>query len=478
LEQRRTSAAPDLAAAVHSGMVPSSDIRRRPWEPVVAAAYGLLALIALLRWGGTPRVDAWVFVLGAVSVTATLAGLAALGWFLMVRPVRGAMASSPPILTVTTRRGLALLLATSGLLIAVGGYWDEVWHRSYGLPFGADLFWRPHLLMYAGLLAVLGVATASAWLLVRRGSGGWRARFRSNPTLGWLVLLGGFLAYALPADPAWHALYGADITAWSLPHLVLLVTFSAIMLSAAAIHLSTLPRRHWHGPLRFRADAALAVVGLASALLLATQLLTMEWDGITRLRLGSAHPFWQRPEWLLPVVVVAVAAFFGTFALRATRFVGAATLVGVVALALRAALVGAFDAPSMSVNAYLLSLPPLLALDLAYAVGLARRASPPTALPAALAATAGLALGSLPLLAALYLYPRVTLETVPPMLAVGALSALWACWLGTRLGERFGPSVAATQVEVPGRVPWPSYLVLTGAVGFMAWFIVTATPPA
>jgi hypothetical protein len=444
--------------------------------PIAAGAYGLVVLVGLLRWAGLPRVDTTLFLLGAASVVGTLVGLAVLGWFLFFAPVRGGVSPSAPILTAQGRRGLALLLAVSGLLIAVGGYWDEVWHRSYGVPFGEDFFWRPHLLMYAGLAAVMGVAAGAAALLWRRGRGGPRARFRSNPTLGWMVLLGAFLAYALPADPAWHALYGADITAWSLPHLVLLVTFSAIMLTAAAVHLSTLPRRPWHGPLAFRLDAGLAIVGIASGLLLSTQLLTLEWDGITRLRLGSPHPFWQRPEWLLPVVVVALTAFFGTLALRATRYVGAATLVGVVALGVRAALVGGFDAPGMSVNAWLLALPPLLAIDVLYGLRVARARAPAGALATATAATVGLALGMLPLIATLYVYPRVNTDTVPLMLLMGFVSALWASSLGTRLGEWFRP-VAAEAVVVPRGALRGTAIALAAAVGFMVWFIGTATPP-
>jgi hypothetical protein len=452
-------------------------VRRASWPTLVAGTYGLLAIIALLRWAGLPRVDSTLFVLGAAGVIGTLVGLGVLGWFLFMRPVRGGVATSAPLLATHQRRTLALLLAISGLLIVVGGYWDEVWHRTYGLPFGDDFFWRPHLLMYAGLASVLAVAAGSALLLWRRATGGWRARFRSNPTLGWMVLLGAFLAYALPADPAWHAIYGADITAWSLPHLVLLVTFSAIMLTAAAVHLSTLAERPWRGPLGFRADAALAVLGIASALLLSTQLLTTEWDGITRLRLGSPHPFWQRPEWLLPVVVVTLAAFFGTLALRATRHVGAATLVGAVALGVRAALVGGFESPAMSVNAWLLALPPLLALDLLYGLRLAARRAAPGALAAASAATVGLALGMLPLIAALYVYPRVTTGTVPLMLVMGWVSGLWGSWLGGRLGEWFRPMAAEVTAVVPVGALRGSAVALAVAVAFTVWFVGTATPP-
>ena len=31
---------------------------------------------------------------------------------------------------------IAALAAISGINIVIGGFWDEMWHRSFGLPFG------------------------------------------------------------------------------------------------------------------------------------------------------------------------------------------------------------------------------------------------------------------------------------------------------------------------------------------------------
>ena len=53
-------------------------------------------------------------------------------------------------LTFRAREILALILASGGIAIFIAGVWDEIWHRGYGIPFGEDLFWRPHLLMYFG----------------------------------------------------------------------------------------------------------------------------------------------------------------------------------------------------------------------------------------------------------------------------------------------------------------------------------------
>jgi hypothetical protein len=82
----------------------------------------------------------------------------------------------------------------------------------------------------------------------------------------------------------------------------------------------------------------------------------------------------------------------------------------------------------------------------------------------------------LPLIATLYVYPRVKTDTVPLMLLMGFVSALWASSLGTRLGEWFRP-VAAEAVVVPRGALRGTAIALAAAVGFMAWFIGTATPP-
>jgi hypothetical protein len=459
--------------------------------PVGVATYGLAVLVALLRWAGPPRVETSLFAIGVATLVGVTVALGALGWWLLVKPIRGDVARAEPLLSSAGRRVLTAVLAISGLFIVVGGFWDEAWHRLYGVRFGDDFFWRPHLLMYAGLLAVTGSALGSAIVLAWRGSGGVRARFRRDPTLGWLVLLGAFLAYALPADPAWHALYGADITAWSLPHLVLLVSFSAIMVTAAVVPLASVGARPPHAVWRARPEALLAVLAIGMALLIALQVLAMEWDGLTRIRRGSAHPFWQRPEWLLPVIVVAAATLYGSLAVRLTRAVGAATLVGLVALAVRAALVAGLESPQMTINAWLLALPPLMAIDAWQGVRLLARpasaasaavasggATASAAFTTAMAAVGGMAVGTLPLIAVLYRYPAVTAATVPTMLAMGALTASWAAWLGTALGERLRPRASTVSEARPGlgAVVAPVAALALAAI-FVIWYVATATKP-
>ena len=53
--------------------------------------------------------------------------------------------------------------------------------------------------------------------------------------VGLLILNAAFLLYALPADPVWHLIFGEDITAWSVPHLILLISFVLTQLLAHGV---------------------------------------------------------------------------------------------------------------------------------------------------------------------------------------------------------------------------------------------------
>lgn len=461
---------------------------------ILAGLYGLLVVGSLVRWAGLPSQRLPLFLVGVASIFAMLAALGFLAWYLLLRRRSTPEAAAHPLLGVAQRQGLAAVLTISGIMIVIGAFWDEVWHRSYGVPFGEDLLWRPHLLLYIGMLLVSLAAAYGLVVLWRGGRGNLRQRFRADPHLGWLVLLGAFFVYAIPADPAWHQLYGADITAWSVPHLILMSAFAAIMVLAVALQYSLEVERPWRGVHRIGPLDLLVGVATAFALKLGLQLLTTEWDGITAIVQESANPFWQRPEWLLPVLIVGLAGFFGTLAVHASRLIGMATLIGLAALTVRWLLVGFFGRPGITADAWLLALPPLIALDLWFAAKsftagrlAARRRSlgtQPVVFGSAVAATLGMALGSLPLLDMLYLYPRVTVATMLPMLAFGFLTALWSCWLGTRVGAALGPGAAvaplrqaAAQRQEAVRVASGAGIAVLVTAGFIGWFIASASPP-
>lgn len=438
---------------------------------------GLILLLfgALLAWAGLPdRERLPAFFLGAGLLGAIMAGFGYLAWRLLQKPLPiGHKQPTVSPLRPGYRRLVATLVAISGINIVVGGFWDEVWHRRYGLPFGEDLLWRPHLLLYTGFALVVGLAFLGLLRILRRGRGSLQQRFRADPVVGLLVLVGGFLVFALPADPLWHIIYGEDISAWSLPHLVLTASFLLIVLLAAAIQLSTLPVRAWTWLHRARGNDFLVLLMGAFGQVVLLQVLTTEWDT------SSSFVIANRPEWLLPALLAGIATFTATWLTRATRLVGAGSAAGLIALGVRAGLVGLFGYDGVTASPWIAALPAMLALDAWYAIRLQRAGRPADLLTTAAAAMFGMAALGYPLVNRLFFYPEIGAGNLPAMLVTGLAAALGGSRLGARLGDYLATANKQTaDMEV---VSLPQRLVpatgLIGLLAFIAVFVITAAPP-
>src|ERR1051326_6537935 len=97
---------------------------------------GLLVFVALALWGGMPAASAMPgFIAGVLALlfVGCLIGAAAL--FLLVRPLPdGVKIDRRSPLPQIQRRVIGILLVLAMLAEAVGGVWDETWHRRYGIP--------------------------------------------------------------------------------------------------------------------------------------------------------------------------------------------------------------------------------------------------------------------------------------------------------------------------------------------------------
>jgi hypothetical protein len=447
---------------------------RTPVALVIAVA--LIATFAI--WGGMPSQNVAAFWVGVVVVIAAMSGFVVGAWHLLIRPLpRGQSTARLRPFSATIRQLIAILLGVAGVSIIVGAFWDEVWHRQYGIPFGEDFFWRPHLMLYFGLLSVVVLGFASYVVLMRSGQGTMQQRFRASPTMGLLVLASGFMLFAMTADPLWHSIYGEDISAWSLPHLLIVLCFGSVMLLSIALYLTTQPARPWAARLPALGDL-LPLLMYGALLTVMLQLLTTEWDGITTLWPAMRG----RPEWLLPALLVLCAGFVGAMANHSLRSYGGATLAGVAALALRSALLGAFELRGlpMTANAWLLTLPVLIGVDLGYALaihgGLGRwRWLSPQVLGAAGGALGMIVVG-LPAVGGLF--PVVSLSQ--PFMAVGMIiiASLMSTWAGKHSGDYLATSNKQVEAESqPRRVLALSALAFVGMLAFVIFFINTATPP-
>ncbi len=438
------------------------------WERLrigLLGAAGLGLFIVFSTWSGVPTGErALPFWIGVAVLAIMVTAFGWVAWHLLFKPLPAGPTIREQPIRASHLQAIALLLVVGGYGMAVGGFWDEIWHRQYGIPFGEDFFWRPHLLMYFNIGVATALAFAGLYLLARRGHGTFQQRFRANPVLGLLILGGGFLLYVLPTDPIWHAIYGADLTAWSVPHLLLFVSFESIKLLAVAIHMTTQPDRKWGTPRQLKFSDVLPLLLFAALSLSWNQLFTTEWD-------GTAGLVSTRPEWLLPMMIASGAAIIGVMANHTLRVFGAATLTGVLALALRVALILLFNAENMMrVNAWVLALLPLVLIDLWYAY---RRG-------AWVGAGAAAAIGMGIMLVTFFrqFYPLAPLTNLPIAFVMVLVGSLAMSWLGATLGDYFAERDKRVEESAAGsRIPLVSLGAAAATVAFVIFFVTTATPP-
>ncbi len=405
-------------------------------RPAIIAVGVLVVLVALVNWGGTTRPGP-LFILG-VGVLLGLIGLfVGLGWWLLSSPLPSATRAAPIPGASGVRSLAATIAASSGLLFVAGGLWDEIWHRQYG-GFGDDFLWPPHLLLYGSIALIAALAAGAVLMLGLRGAGGLRQRVRSEPLLGVIALVSAYLIFSLPSDELWHRIYGRDITAWSLPHVILVTGIAGVMLASVPLALSGVARRAGRFLEQLRAGEVIALVLVAWAATILLQIGTAEWEGIRAVQSGSSdafrNAFWQRPEWLYPVVIVSIALFCGRTIQTVTGRIGAASAVGLLVLGFRVGMMAVNHATDVGLGwtPHLLILPALFSLDAsAWILGAKDRAG---VIGNLASATVFLAV-ALPVLPALVAYPRVNAGTLPGMIVMSLLMGVLAGAAGSGLGR-------------------------------------------
>jgi hypothetical protein len=255
---------------------PSAPARRRG-ALLFGAGSGLLICGLLAYWGGSVR-SGPLFVLGLVVLSAMIVAAGAVLWWLFASPLP-AGETAPTGANAALRQLVVLSAVIGGLILIFGAFWDVLWHRRYGLGAALnDFFWRPHELIYGGMALIGGFALV-ALILALRGRGGLRERFRAEPLVGLLGVVAAYLGLSGPSDLIWHRLYGLDLTAWSLPHLMLAGLLGLVMLLAVAITLSLAPTGPWRGLGRPSAYESLCILLIAVGSVGVTMVLASDYEG-------------------------------------------------------------------------------------------------------------------------------------------------------------------------------------------------------
>ena len=273
---------------------------------------------------------------GWVALSTLVVAFLAIGWWLLVAPLPGATRISQRRSSPRARHLVATLVLLSGALFTIGARWDELWHRIYG-GFGEDFLWPPHLLMYAGLglnlaFALAGLAVAS----VARGDdsststhGTFRERFRAEPAIALLGLTSAFQMASIPSDLIWHQIIGPDLTAWSLPHVLLAATTSTVLMAGVALSRARAFELGWQSD-------AITVAILATSQLALLQVGTTEWDWSTAADRAAGGVLANRPVWAYPVITVVVGVAHSVIARMVTGRIGAASAVAAIGVMVQA----------------------------------------------------------------------------------------------------------------------------------------------
>ena len=444
---------------------------------IIAAISGTVIFAAFTVWGGIPSDEqAGIFWAQLLVLFLVICAFILLFWHLLIRPLAPNLRQpKSETLSLKLRQRIVLIQTGGFVAIIVAGFWDELWHRAYGIPFGEDFFWRPHLLMYFGLGTVICVAFWALLYLNRRLKGSFQQRFRSNTLIGLFILNAAFMLYALTADPFWHWTFGQDLTAWSVPHLILLTSFVTTLLITIFASVSALPQRAWRTVIDMRLSDGLPLLIIAAMLLVWLQLMLIDWDqtlaGIKLEWLGL-----YRPEWLLAANLVASVTFTGVIATRLLRCAGAATVAGLLALAIRYALIQLFDAEMLQYVAWVAALLPMLAIDLwAYYCSAIRKTEPEWRGTAA-AVIVAMAVNAFVIRS---LYPLDFSDTLAYGLAV-VVTGIGMSWLSHQIADamqRKRQAIDAEPSEGRAMTPQFSFGVLAAFVLFIVFFISTASPP-
>lgn len=449
--------------------------QRLPWIFAAAAGVGLFA--AFTVWAGIPtdeRAGIFWAQMGIFFIVTCVFVL--LYWHLMARPLASNL-KKPLVdsLPARLRQGISVVQTGGALALVVGALWDEIWHRRYGIPFGDDFFWPPHLLMYFGFLTFIAVGFWALGYLNLQLKGNFQQRFRSNTPIGLYILSASFMLYSLVSDPFWHWTFGEDLTTWSVPHLIMLAAYTVALCVTVYVYRSTLPPSPWRSILKIRYADVLPLLAFASLFLIWLQLMLIDWDSM----LTGTQPesfVWYRPEWLMAALIVASAVFIGVLATRILRCAGAATLIGLLALAIRFGLIQIFDTDLVQYVSAVVSLLPLIAIDLWTYYCCVMRKREPEWRGVAAAAVAGMTLNAF-VIRDIYILHGT--DNLAYALAV-VCTAIGLSWFSHQvanamLSER--QSGFAVENETALIRPQVAFSLLGGFAVFMFFFIATAAPP-
>jgi hypothetical protein len=452
----------------------------------ITAGAMVVTVAVLTLIGGLPPSDRVPsFIIGLGILIAVTTGIGLLGWHLIVRPLpANQQVAMKPLLTTPIRQMIAFILSLGTLSMGIAGVWDEIWHSKYGIPFGEDFFWRPHLMLYFGLTSLIMMGAWSWWIVQSRGKGTLQQRFHANPLLGICFVGGMYTIYAIVADPIWHKLFGSDIMPWSIPHLLILGLIMVMGLLAITFHRSLMPPATWRIAPAFHWRDILIVMVLVGALVAYLLIFTIQWYAAAEgnRQMGQVMNY---PDWLFPMFLTFLATIFGTLALHNTRQVGTATLVGLLTIGVRFTLDTSLGGVRSGIAPLLIIVPLMVAMDVWYAFNIQRNGKPPVFWTTAGVVAAVFGVVGIPLMMSRFSYLPIVPMDIPFMIIASAITAAAVIKLGQMLSGIIGETdkTEETDVTAPSAAKsilsgqWANALLYVMFAVFVVFFVATAAPP-
>ncbi len=270
-----------------------------------------------------------LFLEGLIFSVVAIGGIGLVAWWLYASPLAASVKKALPV-SPKTSQTFGLLIALGVFLFSVGGYWDASEHVVTGIvPGGDDFLWPPHLMLYSGFLLSFVVAIAGLIALARpnlaAGIRDPRLWVRRSPYVGATVLAAGYGLLSVPGDAIWHELYGVDLTAWSVPHIFLMLAAVSTSLCAIGLLLQSFQKSGSQ-----RAGSLLILLLLGITLSEAYLVAVLEWELKTVSGLILA-----RPAWLYPVILAGFAFFVISLGRRLVAGPWTATTVALLFFAWR-----------------------------------------------------------------------------------------------------------------------------------------------
>jgi hypothetical protein len=91
----------------------------------------------------------------------------------------------------------------------------------------------------------------------------------------------------LPADPVWHALYGIDLTAWSLPHVMVAFSFIMIAVLATTLYIISQTPTEWRTLRALRLGDWIPLSALVFSMMILMQLFDHRMGGGPNASIGA-----------------------------------------------------------------------------------------------------------------------------------------------------------------------------------------------